>query len=133
MSYAAERNAVMSRFNMLWNGRTKIAVPNLKFDQPAGEAWVMVSIANGEATQRSIGNPGNNVHRHLGVIFVQCFVPLGTDTLVARQLADDAAAIFRNARFDGIRCYAASVAEVGPDENWFQVNMSCPFQRDELL
>ena len=133
MSYAGERNAIVGRFNSHWNARTPVAWPNWGFTVPDRGAWVRLAILNGDATQRSIGNPGANVHRHVGVITVQVFVPIDSGTHTARDLADDAAAIFRNQRFDGIRCDVPSVREVGPDDIWFQVNMSCPFRRDELL
>ena len=133
MSYADERNAIAGRFDSLWAARTPVAWPNVGFDVPDKGAWVRLTIINGDATQRSIGNPGANVHRHNGVITVQVFVPIDSGIHTARDLADDAAAIFRNQRFDGIRCDVPSAREVGPDDIWFQVNMSCPFRRDELL
>ena len=133
MSYAAERNAICGRFDAVWAGRTPVAWPNQSFTVPTATEWVRLTIVNAAVKRMTLGNPGANVHRHNGVITVQVFAPIDSGTHTARDLADQAAAIFRNQRFDGIRCDTASVVEVGAEDVWYQVNMSCAFRRDELL
>ncbi|MEM7444292.1 MAG: phage tail terminator-like protein [Pseudomonadota bacterium] len=133
MSYADARDAICGRFDARWAGRTPVAWPNHGFAVPSGAPWVRLTIVDGEARQASLGSPGANLHRHTGVIMVQVFVPIDSGTRTARELADEAAEIFRHQRFDAIRCDVPSVREIGPDDVWFQVNMSCPFRRDELL
>lgn len=132
MSYADERDAICSRFEAHWASRTPLAWPNRGFAVPPEREWIRLTILDGDTRQVSIGSPGANIHRHSGVIVIQVFVPIDSGTRTARDLADQAAAIFRNQRFDGIRCDVPSVREIGPDGVWFQVNMSCPFRRDEL-
>lgn len=133
MSYADARDATCGRFEALWAGRTPVAWPNRGFIPPTAGEWVRLTILDGEARQASIGNPGANLHRHSGVIAVQVFAQIDSGTRAARDLADHAAAIFRNQRFGDIRCGVPSVREVGPDDVWFQVSMSCPFERDALM
>jgi len=133
MSYADARDAICGRFDAHWAGRTPVTWPNHGFAVPSATPWVRLTIVDGEARQASMGNPGANLHRHAGVIMVQVFVSIDSGTRTARELADQAAEIFRNQRFDDIRCDVPSVREIGPDDVWFQVNMSCPFRRDELL
>lgn len=135
MSYASERAAIEGRWDTQWTS-TDTAYEGVKFTVPSpttSSGWARLTIRSGEALQRTLGAPNANVHRHPGVIIVNLFTPSGSGTNAARALGDTAAAIFRNAVFDGVHCLAASVSVIGVDGPWLQTNITVPFFRDEFL
>ena len=117
-------------------GATKIAWPNVRFNPPVPPAeYCAFYVLNGEENQKTIGVPGANVHRNTGVVMVNAFVPAGIGESAALQRADTIAAIFRNKVVDSIQLWTPTILSLGvtPDGTYFQVNISTPFYRDNLL
>lgn len=142
MSYAAEANAIRSRFSAEWGATTPIAWPNKKFDPlktDAGVArdpapWVRFSILPADADQTTIGAAGGRTFRHDGTVTVQVFVPDNEGDGEARTLAELAAAIFRGITVSGIRFGAPYVTAPGNDgAGWYQLTAWCPYSRDTLF
>ena len=117
----------------VYEAKTPIAWPNVNFTPPSGP-WVRFNVLDGEGTWRSIGSPGSNVAGYVGVVVIQVFVPLLSGESSARNLADDAAAIFQGQVISGIRFSLATFSLSNSVANdWYQMNVSIPFRRDELL
>lgn len=139
MSYELAHNAIRTRFVTLWGEITPIAFDNAKFETPANNNppdWVRLAIADSGAFQRSMGDPGNNVFRHTGIVTTQIFVKAGRGDREALQYADTAAGIFRGWEEPavGLRFRVPPyVRQVGVDGNWYQINVLAPFERDTLL
>lgn len=139
MSYESERAAIEGRWDTEWvsgspsSARTPTAYENVPYEPTLGTSWVRLSILNGEALQISTGDPGNNQHRHVGVIAIQIFTPAGQGTNAGRALADLAAAVFRNQRFSGLYAKVPYISGTSNDGPWHQTNVTVPFWRDELL
>lgn len=137
MSYADERAAIEGRWATQWvtgspsAARTPTAYENVPLDPPADSPWVRLTVLNGEGQQISAGDPGSNTHRYAGVISIQIFTPGGQGTGQAKTLADAAAAVFRNVRFDSIYCRVPYVSGTSLDGSWHQTNVTVPFWRDE--
>ena len=134
MSEQTANNELRTRFDTVWANRTPVAWPNVTFTPPSPQAsWCRFSITNGEAQQTTIGSTTNN-HRFTGVIYIQVFTATNAGDSVALQRADEAAAIFRNWCGTNIRCREATIKTIGANaDGWYQINVSIPYRRDELL
>lgn len=141
MGYAAGHNAIRTRFNTEWAGGAYSTVPvawaNAEFDPPSEDEWVRVTIFDAEAFQVSIGGVAGagNTYRHPGIVVVNIFVPINVGDGLALAMADAVATIFRawQDATTKTRFLTPSVSRIGTDGNWFQINVTCPFERDELL
>lgn len=134
MSYTNEFSDLCAAFDRPWNKRIPVSWPNVNFTVPSpAEPWCRFTILNGDASRMSIGAPGLNRTVHPGRVVVQVFVPRGRGEVLARRYADDAAAIFRTLKLSNYRFFPPAVAQVSStvNDDWYQVNMTCPFQRDE--
>lgn len=118
---------------------TPIAWPGIPFTVPLdanGEPvnHVRFFITNGDVFQISIGAPGSNVFRHVGLLTVKIFTKSGLGELPAKELADKFCAIFRNKTYAGIRFKEPSSVIMGmSDDGFYQINAFCSFERDSLL
>lgn len=137
MSYAAERASIETRWNTLWvtgspsAARTPTSYEDVPHEPVEGTPWVRLTILNGEGRQLSSGDPLNNMHRYVGIISLQIFTPAGQGSAAGKVLADLAAAVFRNQRFDSIYSRVPYVSGTSIDGNWQQTNVNVPFWRDE--
>lgn len=135
MSALAVISAVRSRWQAQWGSTTPTAHENQSYTPVAGVAWVRMSVRAAGAAQASLGRP--SLDRHAGVVFLQIFVPLAQGYERAQWLADKAAAVFRKlslAVMDGGMVFEVPYqvpAETAGD-NWFQINVVCPYTFDVL-
>lgn len=137
MGYASERVAIEGRWNTEWvtglpaSARTQTAYENVPFEPPESDAWVRLTILNGEGKQISAGDPGNNTHRYVGVISIQIFTPAAEGSNAGRVLADHAADVFRNQTFGGVQAKVPHISASRTEAPWHQINVTVPFWRDE--
>ena len=118
----------------VYEAKTPIAWPNVNFTPPSGP-WVRFNVLDGEGAWRRIGSPGSNIAGYVGVVVIQIFVPLLSGESTARDLADDAAAIFQGQVIGGIRFSPATaqILNTSLADGWHQINVSIPFRRDVLI
>jgi hypothetical protein len=103
---------------------------NVAFTPSDNTPWVRLTLREGEANLSAFGG-GKNNYRHPGNVQAQVFVPVGTGDGLAREIADFIASIFRGKRLSSIRFFNAPyINTIGPDGDWFQVNVICPFEYD---
>lgn len=136
MSYAAADAEIRNRLIAIWAGATPIAWPNVSFEPPnPASPWIRFAVIDGDARILELGaNKIKTAHRMPGLIVIQLFDALQAGDGPIRTLADTAAAIFRNWGGATVQCFAATVKTIGDDgKGWYQVNVSIPFTRDELL
>ncbi len=97
--------------------------------------WARVSVQHNVSPQRTFGEPGNRRFERLGIVIVQVFTPMSIEQSVT--LAEDLGIIARDA-FEGrttpggVWFRNARLQEVGPDDPWWQLNVSAEFTYDEL-
>ena len=136
-SYAEEFEALAEHFRANFPGvpgSLPIAWENVRLvpdNPPTG--YVHFAILNGAASQQTIGAPGSNVVRHVGIINVNVFVPVDQGKPPALRLADEIAAILRSVSVEGIIVREPAIRSLGADGPYFQVNISAGFQRDSLF
>ncbi len=142
MTFTADANAIRTHFDAEWLGlrpEAPVAYDNIAFD-PAVDAvdafgnpvpWVRLTLIPGDGFQASLGTP--KVWRSTGVVSVQIFVPVGQGDGTARELADDAAGVFRGQLVEGVTFRAPSLTRIGPEGAWYQINVATPYQSDDCL
>lgn len=148
MSFVTEVQTIQTRFATNWptyvggtvqNPLIPVAYENVDFTPPEQSgisqgAWVRLSIRNGDSNQISFGGGDKGLHRAMGLIIVQCFVPEGKGEFLVRQLADYASAIFRSVSMsNGIKTKSPRVSYQGNSGGYYQLNVEVPYWRDEVF
>lgn len=126
------QKAIENRLQTMYS-TTPIKFEDVNFRE-TGSAYVALTILMGDGQRIALGDE-NPETRFPGVIMIQCFVPEGTSTLPALELADEIAAIFHESRFSlgnsgTIRCRTSSVEKQPTRDGWTQANVTTPFVRD---
>jgi hypothetical protein len=129
--YEQEQKDIESRFAASFSS-LPVKYRNTNYKPQSNQSFCEFIIANIDSVRASIG-VDSPLHRNHGVIIANIHVPKGSGTIQARQYADQAAAIFRDAKFSGVTCRSPEVKEVGDVLGWFVVSMMCPFFRDKIL
>lgn len=136
MSYAAERTAIMTRWHAAWTAAhptIPYAHGNARLDPKADKPWLRITILSGSSQQASFGAEDRGRHRHIGLISIEVFVPIGTGEAQARALLDTATDVFRSREFAGILCRGPSVVPGMTTSNYYKIAATIPFQRDEVF
>ena len=129
-SYNAQREAIENYFKQAWNSETPVLWNNSRQAPPKTGSWIRVTILNGIANAVSIGQ--TSVHRNEGLVQVQIFAKKGTGTKVLYDLADIVVNIFSQKQIDSIQFRVPEVIDVGEIEEFYQINVSCPFYRNRI-
>jgi|TARA_R110002167_G_scaffold92478_1_gene248331 hypothetical protein len=137
--YAAAYNTILTRFKGQMDSsrpNVKISWPNIDFDPEADfntstdEAWARVTVQGGEAFQASLGGTGYRRWRHLGLVTVQVFSPMGEGLQTSLDVADDVVAALEGVTTSSVEIHASSVNPIGRDGAFFQTNVRTPFRFD---
>jgi len=138
MSLDAAVTAVRTRAETLWPGvepSVTLAFEDDDFQAPQPPApWVMIEVIWGGGGEfLSVGSPGSNLARRPGHIWAHGFIPQGTGTVRAHQIASEAASMFEGADFGGLVCQAMQPGGPAGSENgnYFGQSVSIPFNFDE--
>lgn len=133
------RGAVGTLFDTGWAGATPVAWPNRDFKPPSDQKthWVRMSIFEADSRQHEIGCPTPQF-REEGLVIFQVFAPRNKGDGQALTLADSIGNIFRKQKViytNGRAIFRAPQRrQVGPtsDGDWYQVNVSIPYVRDNI-
>jgi hypothetical protein len=148
-TFADACEAIDGEFETGWGATTPISWPNVRFDKPAGAPWVSCTVGEAPgAVRASLGS--TPLHRYFGNVTIQVFTPAertGSADVggagAARELAGQAAAIFRTATGQGkqiergqsglITFGAPGFDPRGADGlGWYQINVMVPYHRDAV-
>jgi len=129
MTYKDETIAVESRFAAAFTA-CNVKYSNVDFQPVAGTAWAELRVVVADSVHAEIGT---GLHRNAGIISVNIYEPRGTGTAQGKYKADLAAAVFRSQQFNGITCRSPKVVEVGEVNEWYVINMSVPYYRDQVF
>lgn len=96
-----------------------------------------VQIINGESNQVSMGGPGSNLFRHLGIVQIDILGIPKQGTGLLRSAADQWRKLFRQQQLttstgDVITFNEASVRPAGRDNGRPRFIVSIPYYRDEI-
>ena len=130
MTYQAERQAIESRFYNNYTA-TDVKYDNVEYTPTPNRPFLEFEIHDGE--QLPISTADTILYRNVGIISMNLHVPINTAAQTGMGYADTAAAVFRGQQFSGITCRGASITRIGEFDQWFIINISIPFFRDELF
>jgi hypothetical protein len=100
-------------------------------DQSDSSTWARVRILWGETLMPALGQ--QKTFRTVGRLLAQLYVPVENGDKAALELADSIRADFRAVTDTGVTFKSPSVSAVGREDNWWRVDVSCPFYTDELV
>lgn len=129
-THANSHLAIETRFQSNWSNDD---VP-IRFEQDPrkkpSSSFLRLSVRNLRALE--VGYSGDKIlYRRPGWIHIQCLVPVGKGTQVARDLADTAIAVFEGQQFSGITCRESEIKETGDDgKGFWQVVAKIYFDHD---
>lgn len=107
-----------------------VSFQNEDFAMPSGSPWVYAEVLPIESDGTDFNSPGKRIGSGMGLIALHVFVPTGTGTRDALDLADQLAALLRFRTLStGVSTDAASVAggSTSDDEgNWYRVSVTTP-------
>jgi hypothetical protein len=103
---------------------------NEELSNPDNILWCRLTIKEGSTSQTSIGSPGSNIFRVVGIIYAQLFCPIGDGDKDILAMADNIADAFRGVSISGVLFKSPSVRSLGRLGSEWQVNVECPFQSD---
>lgn len=138
LTYAQAYDELLTQITEAW----KTANPTyaLQYDDlgtpqtPKTETpWARVTIRHNRGEQETLANAlGNRLFMRDGLITVQVFTPSGKGLTRAYELAKVAADAFEGrATPGGVWFKNVRLREIGPDGNWFQVNVIADFEYNE--
>lgn len=136
--YDSIRQALALHFQDNWKDgddpRTPIAWPNVSFEPPALAPWVRLTLVFSEARRALLTGDRETGQRIVGLVIVQVFTPAGGGDGPCFALADAIADVWKERRIEivpGSEPIVTGVSEpvvVGASREWFQVNVSTPFE-----
>jgi hypothetical protein len=129
MSFAEAQIAIESRFDTNFTACEK-KFQNAGYRPKADTNFAEIFVVEADNRRVEIGST-NPLHRTTGLISVNIHTKIGIGTNTGRALADTAADIFRDTSFSGITCRSPLVQNIGEVEDWYIINMTCEFYRDE--
>lgn len=130
MSFLAEQTTIEDYFTDNWS-HTVIAYDNVEFNPKDHDEWVRFVIRPSTARQSAMGDVP--AHRYFGNIFVQIFTKSDIGVGRSLTLADYVTALFRSVNISGIQFRTPNVTRIGNmEDGWFQVNVDCPYFREEF-
>lgn len=128
MSFKNETLYIEQRFASGFTACT-VKYSNVDYLPAAGIAWCELHVLASDSIRASIGDTA--LHRSTGVISINFYEPRNTGTAAGKHKADLAAAVFRDAQFNSITCRSPVITEVGEVNEWYVINMTVPYYRDE--
>jgi hypothetical protein len=135
-NYSQEYNAICELFKTAWDAvhpEIPVAWENVKFDANNKASFLEFFVKNGESNQVSVGIPGSNRFRHVGVVMTVLHVDQGMGKASALAVADDLAAIFRRSETGSVSFLDPAVNFLGNEGAWLKVSVTCGFYRDSFF
>lgn len=120
--------SVIQHFATNWT-YTPVAYANDAFDTENVAEWARFTDNNSTGSRASLGN--NPLYRYRGIVTVQLFVKPNIGPARVQQLTDFVTSIFRDQRISGTQFYVPRPEVIGMRDGWYQVNVLCPYYRDE--
>ncbi len=127
------RGAIYGAFETGWGSTSEFTFDNETFKPPKGASWARHVVRHAVRDQESLGGPGRRKFESSGSAITQCFGPLDKGVEGVDTLAEVAQGIFEGKTLlpEGIRFTSAVVTEIGPTEDWYQINVESFFTYTE--
>jgi hypothetical protein len=133
MNFDTERKLIETAFQQGMAPDKAIQWENNPFPEPPKTGWVRLSVLGGQSFLAGIAG-AESLQRFPGVIDVAIFVPRNGGKAALCQKADAISAILAHKSFASgstrILTFGARLDVIGESGDWFQGNLTFPFQRD---
>ena len=93
--------------------------------------WIHVTVLHGDSNQVTFGSSSRR-SRDNGLIIAMVNVPRSKGKARAYEIADIIRTGFSNKHIVNIIYRTVSLTRVGPNGKWWQLNVQCPFQADDI-
>jgi len=133
-TFVEAKNRILEVFLADFTSSTNITFDNEQYSPPTNESWARVVIRHSGRTQESMGAAGARKFESSGLVFVQCFCPLDSGTSLADTMAAAAQDVFEGKVLGAtelLRFTSAAITEVGPTDDWYQINVEAAFTYTE--
>lgn len=129
MSYNDERYTIENYLLSNWSSTDpQIEFPN-NLQESHPDLWVRVTIQSGNMNQASLGEDA--MYRVKGVLFFQIFCKPNTGEGDSLVVVDKLTELFKSKRIGDILFYPPALQRVGVESNWYQINLTFKYQREE--
>ena len=138
MNLDQERVAIETRFLSQWMTgspaalRTPVGMSGHSFEPPLGESSVRLTIRDGDSFNMSMGSPGSNLIRSVGVLFIEVYTVGGAGDKASRDLADRIEPIFTNWRSGSLLFRTMGRGVPDETEPFYKLPLTFAFQRDNF-
>lgn len=126
------REAIYQEFVDQWGGTTTFTFDNEAFNPPEGSSWVRLAVRSTVSSQETFGSIGNRKMKREGIVMVQVFTPLNQGVAGADTLVDLVRTFFEHRTVAGVWFKNCNVLEIGPEKDWYQVNVDSTFEFTEV-
>jgi len=132
VSFKDERYAIESYFVAGWSNGVSRYLEGQPRNERSGSEFVVLLIRSGAGSHLYLNQ---DTHRYAGVVIIQIFTPLNQGTDRARDIADDAADIFRQSTTQAgssgkIEFLTPFLTYPNMEGDWFRMNVNIPYRRD---
>lgn len=139
VSQLQARRDIYQRFLTLWPPALGVVFTfdNEVFVPPDSDPWIRFSVRHDgsalEAIGGTTGGGGFNKYQRTGRAVLQVFTALNKGAAEADTIVDEIRDIFEGVALGGntIRFTNVVAREIGPDGQWYQVNVEAAFQYDD--
>lgn len=128
MGFFSSTSAIEQYFSTTWT-YTPVAWENVQFDATNLDEWVRFVDQNASGNRAALGN--NPLYRYRGIVTVQIFVKPNVGQKRVSDLIDNLTTLFRDQVISGVNFGVPHPTKIGIRDGWYQVNVLCPYYRDE--
>lgn len=134
MGWESKHNVINSRFKTEVADTQSVTTfyDNFPASPPDDSLWVNFTISQAESIQVEIGGNSGRF-RQPGIAIAQLFAPVEAGTKDIKELADVVAASFRAVTDAGVTFRSPWLNQIGRVDQWWQMNVICPFYYDEVV
>ena len=111
---------------------TPISFENVHFEQQDGQPFIEVMLMPDSGEQASLGD-NNALNRWTGSILIGVHVPIGQGSAAAFRLADNLLRLFYHFKQGGFFTLTGNSVPSGETGSWYKVDVSIPYQYDEVM
>ncbi len=129
MSYNGERSVIESYILDNWEYTDPQLELSNNVNQTYSDVWVRATIQSGQTNQASLGD--DPLYRAKGILYFQIFCKPNMGEGSSLEVADKIVSLFKSKRIGDILFFTPELHRVGVEANWYQINLTFKYQREE--
>lgn len=125
------KNALYSHLLASWADKTPVVLDN-EANNGEPEEWIRAVVIALDGAQTTLGRRGNRKYTRAGTIIVSVFTKRGEGSAQADKWAEEIRGMFEGNRVGPAWFLECEVRSVGEDGKYYQVNVDCTFNYEEM-